>query len=81
MFDFNQDTFCPISLYFHFKTYKIQGVIMKDYLCTIRGYIYEPKNGDPDGGIKPGTSFEEIPDDWECPDCGSPKEDFEELED
>ena len=54
---------------------------MKDYLCTIRGYIYEPKNGDPDGGIKPGTSFEEIPDDWECPDCGSPKEDFEELED
>ncbi len=42
---------------------------MKDHLCTVRGYIYEPKNGDPDAGIKPGTSFEEIPPDWECPDC------------
>lgn len=58
-----------------------QGINMKDHLCTVRGYIYEPKNGDPDAGIKPGTSFEEIPPDWECPDCGSPKEDFEELED
>lgn len=54
---------------------------MKDYVCTIRGYIYEPKFGDPDAGIKPETAFENIPDDWECPDCGSGKEDFEELED
>jgi len=53
---------------------------VKDYICTVRGYIYEPKLGDPDAGIKPGTSFETIPEDWECPDCGSPKEDFEELE-
>ena len=54
---------------------------MKDYICTVRGYIYEPKLGDPDAGIKPGTSFEVIPQDWECPDCGSPKDDFEELTD
>lgn len=53
---------------------------MKDFVCTVRGYIYEPIKGDPDNGIKPGTTFEELPQDWECPDCGSPKEDFEELE-
>ena len=54
---------------------------MNDYVCTVRGYIYVPKLGDPDAGIKPGTAFEDIPEDWECPDCGSPKEDFEELVD
>lgn len=53
---------------------------MHDYICTIRGYIYEPKLGDPDSGIKVGTDFKDISDDWECPDCGSSKEDFEELE-
>ena len=50
---------------------------MKDYVCTVRGYIYEPRLGDPDAGIKPGTDFKEIPEDWECPDCGVSKEDFE----
>jgi len=54
---------------------------MKDYVCTVRGYIYEPRLGDPDAGIKHGTDFKELPEDWECPDCGSAKEDFEELED
>ena len=58
-----------------------KGVIMNDYVCTVRGYIYVPKLGDPDAGIKPGTAFKDIPEDWECPDCGSAKEDFEELVD
>ena len=51
---------------------------MNDYVCTVRGYIYVPKLGDPDAGIKPGTAFKDIPEDW---DCGSAKEDFEELVD
>jgi len=38
------------------------------------------KKGDPDNGIKAGTAFENISSDWECPDCGSGKEDFEKLE-
>ena len=59
---------------------KIQGVSMKDFVCTVRGYIYEPKLGDLDAGIKAGTAFKDIPDDWECPDCGSSKDDFKELE-
>jgi len=46
------------------------------YRCTVCGYIYDPAVGDPDGGIPPGTRFEDIPDDWVCPICGVTKEDF-----
>ncbi len=44
------------------------------------GYIYDPELGDPDGGIKPGTPFEKIPDDWVCPVCGASKDQFEKIE-
>jgi len=58
-----------------------EGVNMaKRYICTVCDWIYDPEIGDPDGGIAPGTPFEDIPDDWVCPDCGANKEDFEELE-
>ena len=40
---------------------------MKKYECEPCGYIYDPAVGDPDGGIAPGTAFEDIPDDWVCP--------------
>ena len=50
---------------------------MPKYECTVCGYVYDPELGDPDGGIKPGTPFEEIPDDWICPVCGAGKSDFE----
>ena len=53
---------------------------MAKYKCTVCGYIYEPEKGDPDGGIKPGTPFEQIPDDWVCPVCGAAKSDFEKIE-
>lgn len=46
------------------------------YQCSICGYIYDPLIGDPDGGIKPGTSFENLPDNWVCPVCGAGKADF-----
>jgi len=54
---------------------------MKKYICTSCDYIYDPEIGDPESGIKAGTAFEDLPDDWECPDCGVKKEDFEPLED
>jgi rubredoxin len=38
--------------------------------------IYDPKEGDPDSGIDPGTPFEAIPDDWSCPICGVRKTSF-----
>jgi len=47
------------------------------YVCTLCGYVYDPAEGDPDSGIAPGTAFEAIPDDWECPLCGVGKEKFE----
>ena len=53
---------------------------MQKYECQSCGYIYDPKIGDEDGGIKPGTPFEKLPEDWECPLCGAPKEEFEPVE-
>ncbi|MTJ51041.1 rubredoxin [Dolichospermum sp. UHCC 0259] len=50
---------------------------MQKYICNTCGYEYDPEEGDPDGGIAPGTPFEDIPDDWACPVCGVSKSDFE----
>ena len=47
------------------------------YICTSCGFIYDPAEGDPDGGIPAGTAFDDIPDDWFCPVCGARKRDFE----
>ncbi len=43
---------------------------MDKYICDVCGYIYDPAVGDPDGGIEPGTAFEDIPEDWVCTVCG-----------
>lgn len=53
---------------------------MAKYKCLACDYIYDPVKGDPDTGIKPGTSFEDIPDDWTCPVCGVGKDLFEKIE-
>jgi rubredoxin len=50
------------------------------WICTSCGFIYDPSEGDPDGGIAPGTPFDEVPDDWFCPVCGARKRDFEPYE-
>lgn len=50
---------------------------MDRYVCTVCGYVYDPAKGDPDNGVAPGTAFEDLPEDWVCPVCGAPKEDFE----
>jgi rubredoxin---NAD+ reductase len=49
----------------------------RQYLCRACGLIYDEAAGDPDSGLAPGTRFEDIPDDWECPLCGVRKSDFE----
>lgn len=51
---------------------------MQKYVCKLCGYIYNPADGDEEGGIAPGTPFDKLPEDWECPVCGAGKEDFEE---
>ena len=50
---------------------------MGKYVCTVCGYVYDPALGDPDSGIKAGTSFDDLPDDWVCPVCGAGKDQFE----
>lgn len=60
-------------------TIKKQNTVMK-YRCVVCGWIYDPATGDPDGGIEPGTRFEDIPEDWVCPLCGVGKDDFEPVE-
>ena len=50
---------------------------MEKWVCMICGYVYDPAAGDDEGGIPPGTPFEELPDDWTCPICGAGKDDFE----
>jgi rubredoxin len=50
---------------------------MQKYVCQVCGYVYDPALGDPDNGIAPGTSFDQLPDDWVCPVCGADKSSFE----
>ena len=53
---------------------------MKKYKCIMCGYIYDPAVGDPDNGVAAGTAFEDLPDDWVCPECGVGKDEFEPVE-
>jgi rubredoxin len=57
----------------------LKGKDMQKWECSVCGYIYDPEIGDPDSGIEPGTSFENLPADWVCPDCGASKEEFDAL--
>ena len=50
---------------------------MARWECIVCGLIYDEKEGWPEDGIAPGTKWEDVPDDWTCPDCGVGKEDFE----
>jgi len=50
---------------------------MKQYKCIVCGFIYDEAAGMPDEGIAPGTKWDDIPEDWACPDCGVAKSDFE----
>ena len=54
---------------------------LQRWICESCGYIYDPDDGDPDGGIPTGTAFEDIPDTWFCPVCGARKRDFVAYED
>lgn len=48
-----------------------------NYVCIVCGYVYDPAEGDVDNNIAPGTSFENLPEDWTCPLCGVGKDQFE----
>jgi rubredoxin len=53
---------------------------MEKWICEVCGYVYDPNVGDEKNGIKPGTSFEDLPKEWVCPVCFVGKEDFKKME-
>ncbi len=57
----------------------MSAAAFRQFICRACGYIYDEALGDPDGGLAPGTRFDDIPDDWMCPTCGVGKGDFEPL--
>jgi rubredoxin len=54
--------------------------LMKKWQCIVCGLIYNEADGWPDDGIAPGTLWQDVPEDWLCPDCGVGKIDFEMIE-
>jgi rubredoxin len=54
--------------------------MLKKWQCIVCGFIYDESIGIPEDGISPGTSWNDIPEDWYCPDCGVSKSDFEMTE-
>ncbi|MGI9570788.1 MAG: rubredoxin [Desulfobulbia bacterium] len=53
---------------------------MDKWRCIICDYVYDPAEGDAESGISPGTPFEALPEDWECPECGVGKDQFEKID-
>lgn len=53
---------------------------LRKWMCVVCGYIYDEAIGVPDEGIAAGTRWEDVPDTWTCPDCGTTKDDFEMIE-
>jgi rubredoxin len=52
----------------------------KLFVCVQCGFEYDEEKGWPEDGIAPGTRWDDIPDDWSCPDCGAAKSDFDMVE-
>lgn len=53
---------------------------MKKYRCIVCDYVYDPQKGDPNSGIEPETTFEDLPDEWICPLCGVGTNQFQAME-
>ena len=48
----------------------------KSFECVVCEMTYNEEQGLPEFGIAPGTKWEDVPEDFECPDCGVSKADF-----
>ena len=55
-------------------------MMMKTYMCVVCGHVYDENLGSPDEGIAPGTRWEDVPEDWTCPECGVGKDELEMME-
>ena len=54
-----------------------EDIMVRKWICTVCGFIYDEEKGMPEEGIAVQTCWEDIPNDWECPDCGVGKSDFD----
>lgn len=52
-------------------------LVYRTWMCVVCGFVYDEADGLPEEGIAPGTRWEDVPEDWVCPDCGVTKSDFE----
>jgi len=57
-----------------------EATASRKWMCVVCGYIYDEAVGVPDEGIPAGTRWENVPETWTCPDCGTTKDDFEMIE-
>ena len=55
---------------------RVEEKSTEEWICTICGYVYDEAEGYPEGGIAPGTKWEDLPEDWVCPECAEPKDQF-----
>lgn len=67
----------PVSARIFLKYFGVMMTSYRKFLCSACGYIYDEAEGDPDSGIAPGTRWEDIPDEWVCPECGVDKSYFD----
>ena len=65
-----------MKLNFQIVIFKKERIIMKKYVCDLCGWEYDPEVGVPEQGIEPGTAFEDLPEDFECPLWGVGKDQF-----
>ena len=52
----------------------------REFMCVVCGFIYSEADGLPEDGFAPGTRWDDIPEDWVCPECGAGKDEFEMVE-
>ncbi len=64
---------------YEMESYAEKDVRMDKYQCQVCAHVYDPKKGEPGLGIAPGTPFKDLPADWICPVCGSPKDMYERM--
>ena len=69
-----------MKLNFQIVIFRKERIIMKKYVCDVCGWEYDPEAGYPEGGIAPGTAWEDVPEDFVCPLCGVGKDEFSETE-
>lgn len=66
-----------VAISLGYKNFKEEHSDMQKFECVDCKYIYNPKYGNEKAGIKPGTEFEDLPDEWVCPVCGEGKDMFQ----